>query len=222
MKTRYIVFLVLGLAAIFVLAFLLRDAVQEGVVIPLAHFFWLVRGYYGAVPQNAYWMLALGVAALIAIFSFRLPDVETRRQDDQWKTLPGSIHEMAFWIQRGTGGVSPKWRIFDLLHLPFTPQSHRGNVYPKWHTAHMLAELALDILDRRGTRLKNVRQVTGPDWNPPADVKKYLDAALTTNYTDYPKPKRFSRLPPTPFDQDLEPVIDYLESLLESENDHHS
>jgi len=199
MKTRYYFFLALTLIATALLAFLLRGAVQEWIILPLARFVWLVRGYYGAFPQAAYWMVALGIAVLVAILSFRLPDWERRSQPKQWKPLPGSVREMSFWIQRG-----------------------KGNIFPKWHIAHLLAELALDILDRRGTRQKHARLLTGVDWVPPAEVKNYLDAALTTNYTDYPKPKRFSPLLPTPFDQDLEPVIKYLESLLESEHDHHS
>ncbi len=199
MKTRNIIFLVLGLAAVALLAFLLRGAVQEGVIVPLARFVWLVKGYYGAFPQAAYWVIALGIAALLALLSFRLPDWERRRRREQWKPLPGPVREMSFWIQRGRGGI-----------------------FPKWHVAHLLAELALDILDRRGTRQRHARQITGPDWAPPADVRNYLDAAITTNYTDYPKPKRFSPASPTPFDQELEPVIKYLESLLESEHDHHS
>jgi hypothetical protein len=159
----------------------------------------MVKGYYGAFSQVAYWMIALGIAMLIAILGFRFPDLEKRSQHEHWRSLPGPVREMSFWIQRGKGGI-----------------------FPKWHIAHLLAELALDIIDRRGTRQKHARQITGPDWTPPADVKNYLDAALTTNYTDYPKPKRFSLQQSTPFDQDLEPVIKYLESLLESEHDNHS
>ena len=199
MKTREIIFLALVLLVVALLAFLLRGVVQDAIIIPLARFFWLVKGYYGAFPQAAYWVLALAIAALITLLGFRLPDRERREKQDQSRPLPGSVQEMAFWIQRSKGGI-----------------------FPKWHVAHLLAELALDVLDRRGTRQKNVRLVTGPDWNPPADVKEYLDSALTTSYTDYPKPKRFGPLPPTPFDQDLEPVIDYIESLLESEHDDHS
>jgi hypothetical protein len=199
MKTRYYVFLPLALIAVALLAFLLRGAMQEWVILPLARFVWLLKGYYGAFPQAAYWVLALGIAVLIAIFSFHLPNREGKSQHGQSRPLPGSVWEMSFWIHRGKGGI-----------------------FPKWHIAHLLAELALDILDRRGTRQKHAQLLTGPDWTPPAEVKNYLDAALTTNYTDYPKPRRFRPLPPTPFDQDLEPVIKYLESLLESEHDHHS
>ena len=199
MKNRDIIFLGLAMIAVALLAFLLRGAVQAWIILPLARFLWLVKGYYGAFPQAAYWVVALGIAVLVAMLSFRFPDWEVRRQHEHWKPLPGSVREMSFWIQRARTGI-----------------------YPKWHIAHLLAELALDILDRRGTRQKHMRLITSPDWTPPAKVKNYLDAALTTCYTDYPKPKRFGPLPPTPFDQDLEPVIKYLESLLESEHDHHS
>jgi len=199
MKTRIYFFLLFTLIAAALLALLLRGAVKEWIILPLARFFWLVKGYYGAFPQAAYWVIALGIAVLVALLGFHLPDVERHPHQDQWKPLPGSIREMSFWIQRGKSGI-----------------------FPKWHIAHLLAELALDILDRRGTRQKHARLLTGPDWAPPAEVRNYLDAALTTNYTDYPKRKRFSSLPPTPFDQDLEPIIKYLESLLESEHDYHS
>jgi hypothetical protein len=199
MRTRTIIFLGLALIMIALLAFLLRGAVQEWIILPLARFFWLVKGYYGAFPQAAYWIVALAIAGLVAILSFRLPDWEKQSQHKKWKPLPGSVRELSFWIQRGKSGI-----------------------FPKWHIAHLLAELALDILDRRGTRQKHSQLLIEPDLVPPEKVKNYLEAALTTNSTDYPKPKRFMPVPPTPFDQDLEPVIDYLESLLESEHDHHS
>ena len=144
MKTRNAIFPALALIAVALLAFLLRGAVQEWVIIPLARFIWLVKGYYGAFPQAAYWVVALGIAALVAILGFRFPDWERRRRHEQWKPLPGSVREMSFWIQRGKGGI-----------------------FPKWHIAHLLAELALDILDRRGTRQKHAQLLTGPDWAPP-------------------------------------------------------
>lgn len=199
MKSRQYFFIISVLIVVAALAFLLRGVVQDWIIIPLARFFWLVKGYYGAFSQDVYWVVALVIAAVIAILGLRLPDWERPPQHEGWKPLPGSVREMNFWLQRSKDGV-----------------------FPKWHIAHLLGELALDILDRRGARPKNTPMLTGPHSTPPVDVKNYLDAALTTNYTDYPKPKRFGPLPPTPFDQDLEPVIEYLESLLENENDNNS
>jgi hypothetical protein len=196
MKKRAILFLLLILIVTSLLAFFLRGVVLAWIILPLERLIWMVKGYYGAFPQAAYWVVALVIAGLVAFLGFRFPELENRRQPKQPILLPGPVREMSFWIQRG-----------------------KGSIFPKWQNAHLLAELALDILDRRGTRQKHTRLLTGVDWDPPVEVKKYLDAALSTNYTDYPKPKRFSPLPPTPFDQDLEPVIRYLESLLESEHD---
>jgi len=199
MKNRYYIFLPAALIVVALLAFLLRGVVQEWIILPLARLVWLLKGYYGAFPQAAYWGIALGVAVLVVIMGFHLPGWESKHKETQPGPLPGSVREMSFWIHRGEGGI-----------------------FPKWHIAHLLAELALDILDRSKTRQKHAQMLTGPDWNPPAEVKNYLDAALITNYTDYPKPRRFRPLPSTPFDQDLDPVIKYLESLLESEHDHYS
>jgi hypothetical protein len=199
MKSRTYIYIALFVIVVALLAFFLRGIVQDWIIFPLAKFFWLVKGYYGAFPQAAYWVAALVIAAVIAILGLHLPNLERPRPQEKWRPLPGSVREMSFWIQRARGGF-----------------------FPKWHIAHLLGELALDILDRRGTHEKNARQLSGPDWDPPANVKKFLDAALATNYTDYPKPRRFSSSPPTPFDQDLEPVIKYLESLLENEHDYNS
>jgi hypothetical protein len=52
------------------------------------------------------------------------------------------------------------------------------------------------------------------------DVQAYLSAALKTSFADYPRRGFFSAQPRTPFDRDIEPVIDYLESLMEDEHGH--
>jgi len=194
-KTRDYFFLALALIAAALMAILLRGVVKEWIILPLAKFIWLVKGYYGAFPQAAYWLVALGLAVPVAILGFRFSDLEERRQRKLWEPSPGPVREMSFWIERRKGGI-----------------------FSKWHIAHLLAELALNILYRRGTHQKGAQLLAGPDWDPPAEVKNFLDAAITTKYTDYPKPKRFRPLPPTPFDQDLEPVIKYIESLLESDH----
>jgi hypothetical protein len=199
MKKKIYIYIPIAVIVVALLAFLLRGVVQEWIILPLARFFWLLKGYYGAFSQVDYWAVALGISVLVAFLFLRLPDWESRRNLQQGDSSPGSVREMAFWIQRGESGI-----------------------YPKWHVAHLMAELALDIRDRRGTRQKNARLVPGPDWSPPSEVKAYLDAGLTTSYTQYPKPKRYGSLPATPFDQNLEPVIKYLESLMENEHDHNS
>ena len=143
--------------------------------------------------------MAIAAAVLLVAIRFRLPELEKRHRTEKRNSSPGHVEELSFWIQRGENGF-----------------------YPKWHIAHLLAELALDILDQRGKREKHILRIKGSDLTPPEEVEKYLDAALNTNFTDYPRPKRFFRKPSTPFDLDIESVIRYLESLMGSKNDNHS
>jgi hypothetical protein len=177
----------------------------------------LVMAVLLALPKAAYWEMALGIAALVTILGFRLPDRKRKHPDEQQKSLPGSAREMSFLQNFGRPEKYEPILPGPIREMSYWIQRGRGGIFPKWHIAHILAELALDILDHRGIGEKNARQITGPEWNPTAGVKKYLDAAITTDYTDYPKPKWFSLKRSTPFDQDPEPVIDTLESLLESE-----
>jgi hypothetical protein len=199
MKARYTILLSLVLVGATLLAFVLRGAVQAGIILPLARFAWLIKGYYGAFPQAIYWVIAIVAAILLVAIRFRLPELEKRHRNEKRKSSPGHVLELSFWIQRGENGF-----------------------YPKWHIAHLLAELALDMLDQRGKGEKHTLRIKGPDWAPSEEVEKYLDAALNTNFTDYPRPRRFFRKPSTPFDLDIETVIRYLESLMESKNDNHS
>jgi hypothetical protein len=50
-------------------------------------------------------------------------------------------------------------------------------------------------------------------------VGAYLESGLTRTFADFPRQRRFSRLPDTPFDIDLNQVISYLESQLENHRD---
>ena len=199
MKKRLVVFIPAALIVIALLAIPLRGLVHDWILLPMARFFWLVRGYYGALPQFAYWITALGVAILIVILSIHIPGWEKRSQPARIGLKPGSVSEMSFWIRRS-----------------------KKNLFPKWHIAQVLAGMALDILDGRREKLAPARSLKGQNWTPPEEVKTYLESALTTIYSDLPKPGPLRSNQPTPFDQDLDPVIDYLESLLENENDHNS
>ena len=198
MKKRPILYILLALAAVVLLAIPLRGLVRDMIVLPVAQFLWLARGYYHAYPQEAYWIIGLVLAANFVVFSLRLPDLEGLRGRRKPSPAPGPVEDLSFWLQR-----------------------KRSGIFPKWYVARQLAELALAIMERKSTEQKP-RDLSNANWNPPAGVREYLEAALKTSYTDYPRPHRSGSQPPTPFDQDLESVIGSLESLLESENDRHS
>lgn len=197
MKPRRWIYIIAGLIAAVLLAFLLRGLVQDYVILPLARLFWNLRTLYRSIPQAVYWVLLLVVLVSMTIssFSLRFQDKQKSRPEDHIHY--GDVQQMAFWIQR----------------------SRRG-VYSKWHLARSLAELALDILQRRKGSVKREQQLEGPGWAPPAGVQEYLEAALKTSYADYPRRSIFDFNPPTPFDHDFEPTVAYLESLMEDDHDH--
>lgn len=196
MKTKPILALVAILVGIGLLAYPLRSLGQAGVILPLARLAWLIKGYYGAFPQAIYWVVALIAAFLIAAAS--LPVMIWNRppaQPDQHR-LNGPVQEIRFWLRRMKKGL-----------------------YPRWHVARRLADLSLNILDLHGRNRASERTLAGPDWNPPQAVQDFLQAALSTSHADFVQPKRIAAERSTPFDQDLETVLDYLESYLEMEHE---
>lgn len=198
MKNQRLLLIPLAVIIIAILAYFLRTIVNDWIILPFARFVWLVKGYYGAFPQEAYWGVALLGAIIMATLALRLPNWIIRQKMSQDKSTSSPVREMSFWIQRTRGGS-----------------------YPKWHMAHLLAELAQNILDLPGTSQKNSLSEQNPDWYPPPGVKEYLEAGLYTTPANYPLRKGLGASEHTPLDQELEPVVEYLESLLESENDHH-
>jgi hypothetical protein len=54
--------------------------------------------------------------------------------------------------------------------------------------------------------------LSGPDWAPEEGVQAYLESGLKGSFADYPQGRRFfSRPEPTPLDQDMDEVIEFLE-----------
>lgn len=182
---------------VLLLAFLLRAAVFEWIILPLAQLFWWLRVLYRAIPQLVYWVILVVVLIYLTISTFvvHLPEIQKTRHSGGFRI--GEVQQVSFWLTR----------------------SRRG-IFSRWHLANLLANLALDILSRRTSTGKSGLRLAGPGWDPPAQVQGYLEAGLTTTYADYPRPGIFSNEPHTPLDADPEPIVDYLESLLEDDHGH--
>lgn len=84
--------------------------------------------------------------------------------------------------------------------------TNEGN-YFKWMIAQRLGKLKLEMDLRLGSRSRV----------PPENLQRYLQAGIEESFVDYPLPPLpFIRRQPTPFDQDVEEVVDFLESELEA------
>jgi hypothetical protein len=192
---RQIALGVLALLAAAVMAYLLRDAIEQLVIRPLAFFWWELMLFYHAIPQQLFWIVLL--AGMLLVFSTSL--LRSRRGfTHRRKVLPakGPVEALASWIEHGRRGVYFNWRI-----------------------AKLLGSVAAYMLDYQERRLPG-RKLVARDWNPPDEVGRYLDAGLNTTFADYPYRGWFSPPPSTPFDIDLEKVVKFMESELEITDDH--
>jgi hypothetical protein len=187
-----IIFLAAVLLAAAVLAYSFAETVRDRLIAPLAYDFWQLGHYYRAIPQQIFW------AGLIMVVLYLI------------------LLTVSDFTLRSGGGEKRAVRRGPVESLARNLEQRNQGIYFKWQIANQLAGLALDILKHQ-KRLFPGRKLRGRDWNPPPEVEKYLDAALNTTFADYPLPRRLGPRPITPFDADIEPVLDFLESELETD-----
>jgi len=199
-KTRRLLLLPVALLLAAVLAYLLRGFFHDYLVIPLAKVLFIVRGYYGSFAQSAYWPLILIVLVVIGLSGLRIVDWNVQLGGERKVELHGDVYQMAFWLER-----------LDRLNL--FKDGFRQNPYPRWYVARTMADLAVDILNRRGVHDGRGGQLRGPGWAPPPDIQKYLEISLLSNPATFSKMLEAASLTNVP---DVETVIQYLESFVEN------
>lgn len=189
--------LIAAFVGVLLLAYLLRTAVYEWVILPLAQLFWWLRAFYRAIPQVVYWVILVValIYLLISTVVAHLPEIQGPRNSRGFRI--GEVQQVSFWLTHSRRGIFSRWRVANLL----------GNI-------------ALEILSSRSDVGRHGQRLSGPGWDPPREVQDYLEAALTTNYADYPRRGVFSREPHTPFDSNPGQIVDYLETFLEDNHDH--
>ncbi len=193
MKPKQIfIFVILIIVAILLAPF--GYALVQGLLIePLAYLWYLIKMFVGALSQQVLWLLVLSILAL-AVFVSLLRNIRPR-QSDEPATLPrkGPVETLAWEIER----------------------TQRGN-YFKWLLANRLSLLANRILgNHEGAHTIAPRSSYGRNGNAPAAIQNYLEAGIKHSFMEYRQKKFFSRQPSTPFNIEIDTVIEYLESLME-------
>jgi hypothetical protein len=189
-RTRFLLLLPVWLLAAFLLAFPLRDIVNQLVIQPVLYLFWMLGLVYRAIPQVVLWAALIAIMLLLAA-SFVVKNISFSRLRPRRKTpQPGPVQVLAYTIQRKSGGV-----------------------YFNWQVARSLSEIALGLQELRAHTGSRSLRFDESDVAP--EVRRYLDAGLNTSFSDYPMPAFFKPRPKTPFDVELDPVLDYLESQTE-------
>ncbi len=200
--TRRRVILASAVLVAMMLAFMLRDVVEQLVIVPIIYIWWLLRLYYSALPQFILWAI-LVVVVLFSAISSLIPEVRYRIA---FKAAPkpsqGQIETLVGWLNK----------------------SQRGGIYYKWLIANRLGKNAREILAQRDGHAINKKfgRLDGRGWNPPQKIRDYLETGLNGSFADFPRPswlRGWEARKPTPLDVDPGQVIDYLENELETSHD---
>ena len=181
-----------------ILAFPLRDIVQQTIVVPLAYFFWALNLFYQSTPQLAAWILIVLLVIVLAVQSLSPKERYVARPVPKSRPPQGSVENLAEWIHKSEGGV-----------------------YFKWLVANRLGNLAYQTLvQREGDPSRSVfAPLVGADWRPSTRLQKYLEIGLHGSFAEHAHFKRGKDSPASPLDLEVGEAVTFLESQLETQRD---
>lgn len=184
------------------LAFPLRSVVEHTVIIPAAYVLWALGLFYDATPQVLWWAAAVLVAAVIALGALIPKPQYGQRRVPPANEVHGPVELLAGWIGRAPGGI-----------------------YYKWLVAHRLGELVHRILHQHETQLARSHRtaLSSQDWQPPEEVRAYLETGLHGSFADYPRASMWAKAPaPSPLDLEIATAVEFIESQMEPYRDRRS
>lgn len=211
MTGRRLQFGILAVLAALVIAVFLRDAVEMFIIRPVAYLIWWLGIIYPSLPQPVLWILLVMVMLYLTLGNMIGKLEWPFQKREQRKPAPGPVADFATQIEHKSGGI-----------------------YFKWQIARTLGEIAMDL---QSLYQPERRKLNYDKDKMSLDVYRYLDAGINKSFSDYPLGEsslfdgaiplpdwlpfsdRFRSLPSTPFDIDIEPVISYLESQMENDDD---
>lgn len=188
--------IIAGIVAIsLVLAFPLRDAVYAAIIVPMAYIFWVLGLVYRSMHQSLWWGLATIVTLIILLRGIAPQTGWKRKEIEEVEVKAGPVETFSALMDKSETGT-----------------------YSKWMVANRVGKIAHFILAHRETGKDRsfFDPITGPGWEPSAEVQSYLEAGLQGSFADYPRKRRYFSQPViTPMDHDVDEVIAYLETQIE-------
>lgn len=190
--------LVIGVVVIAaLLAFPLRGVVHQLIVVPLAYLLWLLGLLYLSLPQ-ALWWVAVTLLVLFLLGKSLLIEIKPPRQPVHFSRMDrGKVESLAAAIQKSDRGI-----------------------YFKWLVANRLGKLAHQILVLRehGKERSVFAPLIGEGWEPSTGLRQYLEKGLHGSFADFPNTgiRYFAKPQKTSLDYDVNEVIEFLESQIES------
>ena len=176
-----------------ILAFPLRGAVNQLIVLPLAYLLYALQLLYLSLPQIVWWIAVIVVVLIILGQSLLIEIKLPKRLVSPVRFERGRVESLASALKKSSKGS-----------------------YSKWLVANMLGRLAYQILVQRD--LGKARSVFAPleadGWEPTPEVRQYLEQGLHGSFTELPTHSwfRFNRRVPTVLDHNVADVVEFLES----------
>lgn len=153
MSLRRLLVIGLGVFAA-VLAYFLRDAINDTVIVPAAYLWWRIEMYFNTFPEDIWFRLAAVIVSLIAyatLFGGNQSSSDAARRDV--RLLPGPVEELNVWLRQSR---------------------HRS--YYRRLVARKLARLAQAFFLQRDKN--NEGALKRLDWDPSTAVESYFRHGL--------------------------------------------
>ena len=175
------------------LAFPFREAAYHLLVIPLAYLFWLLGLFYRSINQSIWW-IGIALVTLLVLGTSLLPEIKPKREKiDLQREERGGVESLARALAKSNQGT-----------------------YFKWVVANRLGKLAHQLLSLRehGKPRAPFAPLTGEGWDPPEDVRQYLERGLQGSFADFPIAnwRNLSQPQKTALDLDVKKAMEFLES----------
>lgn len=181
------------------LAFPLRGAVNQLIVVPLAYLLYALQLLYLSLPQLIWWMVVVALVLIVLGGSLLIETKLPRRSMAPERIERGRVESLAAAVRK----------------------SRRGT-YFKWLVANALGRLAYQILVQRdhGKPRSVFAPLEADGWDPSPEVQAYLEKGLHGSFTDLPSRGLINLAPTekTELDHDLADVIGFLESKVEGDS----
>ena len=131
------------------LAYFLRDVVNERIVIPLSYLWWRLGLYYHAIEEETWLVLAVMGISIIAYISIADDGLSSREAGGNSKSpVQGPVEELTIWLARS-----------------------QNRSYYRWLVANRLSRLARLLLRQRDGQNGSLE---GSSWEATEDIKSYL------------------------------------------------
>lgn len=175
------------------LAFPFREAVYRLLVVPVAYLVWLLGLFYHSINQSLWW-IGIVLITLLGLGYSLLPEIKPKQDRiDLQRKERGGVESLARALAKSKQGT-----------------------YFKWMVANRLGKLAYQLLSHRehGKPRSPFAPLTAEGWDPPDEVRQYLERGLQGSFADFPPVNwhYVSQPQKTALDLDVKKVMEFLES----------